>query len=1028
MPRTLQIVLTSNQEKRETRIDGEDDFTDELKKKAAAYAVEKTAKNTYPLTSQYSETTKRNTENTPPLESADKNGQKTFVSSTGDVGKSQLETASNSNLFNFKVVKGKQAKVEMNSYTGQELLNELNNSLNSSNQTNSLLAKEAERVVFENNGGYNETITYTKEKGSQKSDRNFVLGKTQFSKPGVFPGRKYPSITEDDIAKKSTLSIKDLTKLGTLMMLEASGESFIPDPTDPAFEVAAELSATAPAIARTFGGKVSTSRFGAISAIKRVKKDYKETNNTTFISSEKLSYGNTNSSLAMFDGLTSVSSITTTLLLIGTVSVSILGISAIINGIKEPEITSISNQPPNDRKKFLGSWRGKDNQHLSTFLKVININLPPVTHKPAVALRKGLEVFFGQTAGLGNTAAQAAGNVAAGIAATVPQIHGYYSTVLRAITRSLLALGYRVGDIAADQNSTVGDIRQAADPLVLIKKLNSSPLMAFIHILLLIGDKALTQEENKILYGGDDSTSDFISSIDSIKETLTEIPVELRSDGQSTSQTILNPAVLIAKSRLSKAPNDGRLSIANSTARSLFYMPKDLAVGLNPESDSVRDAVATISKYNTVKREGGKIDKEILAQMEKHLESDYMPFYFQDTRTNEVVSFHAFLEGITEDLTADYTESEGFGRLGKTYSYKNTYRNIGFSFTLLATSDEDFDVMWYKINRLAMLLYPQWSEGRRVTYQGRSFIQPFSQVIAASPMVRLRLGDLWKTNYNKVSVARLFGLGTSSFNMGTGQQQQQRLIDARINTELSADHSLYTPGEIVAFHGTNSHYPWVDGSNNVIGSTPVINSITVRIVADVPNQPSFKIVEYQYPQPGVQTRPRFKVPASELQRIPAEVRRRLGAQSSQQTNTETDKQQFDSESAVREFFSVENNPILRSFDSAMGTGIAGFVKSMRMGYNHDKLWATHKLNSRAPMMVKIDMEFALIHDLQPGLSSDGFMSAPIWNVGGVMKNLTGDQNTGEQFAANRSALAGINSSTQRIDSQIASTVRTIGGR
>jgi hypothetical protein len=42
-------------------------------------------------------------------------------------------------------------------------------------------------------------------------------------------------------------------------------------------------------------------------------------------------------------------------------------------------------------------------------------------------------------------------------------------------------------------------------------------------------------------------------------------------------------------------------------------------------------------------------------------------------------------------------------------------------------------------------------------------IQPFSQVISASPLVRLRVGDVIQSNYNDASLRSLFGVGTEKY-------------------------------------------------------------------------------------------------------------------------------------------------------------------------------------------------------------------------------------------------------------------------
>ena len=54
----------------------------------------------------------------------------------------------------------------------------------------------------------------------------------------------------------------------------------------------------------------------------------------------------------------------------------------------------------------------------------------------------------------------------------------------------------------------------------------------------------------------------------------------------------------------------------------------------------------------------------------------------------------------------------------------------------------------------------------------QKFIQPFSQIPTASPMIRLRVGDVIKSNYSKFGLARLFGLGqgAEAFNIQEAAQ------------------------------------------------------------------------------------------------------------------------------------------------------------------------------------------------------------------------------------------------------------------
>jgi hypothetical protein len=93
--------------------------------------------------------------------------------------------------------------------------------------------------------------------------------------------------------------------------------------------------------------------------------------------------------------------------------------------------------------------------------------------------------------------------------------------------------------------------------------------------------------------------------------------------------------------------------------------------------------------------------------------------------------------------------------------YKGTTRTVSVGFTLVSTSREDYDMMWYKINKLTTLFYPQWTQGTKVVSGDNVFTQPFSQVLGASPIVRMRVGDVIKSNYSKFNLSRIFGMGDS---------------------------------------------------------------------------------------------------------------------------------------------------------------------------------------------------------------------------------------------------------------------------
>tara|TARA_B100002019_G_scaffold124552_1_gene107334 strand:+ start:46469 stop:49954 length:3486 start_codon:yes stop_codon:yes gene_type:complete len=154
-----------------------------------------------------------------------------------------------------------------------------------------------------------------------------------------------------------------------------------------------------------------------------------------------------------------------------------------------------------------------------------------------------------------------------------------------------------------------------------------------------------------------------------------------------------------------------------------------------------------------------KLTNAQAAQVEAVLEQEYMPFYIKDMRTNEIISFHAFLDTLSDGFTATYGSTTGLGRIEPVKTYESSSRSIGVSFTMIAFSKEDMDMLYWKLNKLVTLMYPQFSKGTQLINGEDKFYMPFSQIQTASPMVRMRIGDILTNNYSNASAARLIGVG-----------------------------------------------------------------------------------------------------------------------------------------------------------------------------------------------------------------------------------------------------------------------------
>jgi hypothetical protein len=81
-----------------------------------------------------------------------------------------------------------------------------------------------------------------------------------------------------------------------------------------------------------------------------------------------------------------------------------------------------------------------------------------------------------------------------------------------------------------------------------------------------------------------------------------------------------------------------------------------------------------------------------------------------------------------------------------------------------------------------------------------------------------------------------------------------------------------------------------------------------------------------------------------------------------------------------EFLDPEKNAVVKSFKSAGGKGLAGFIDSLNFDWYDKVLWDTD-VGNKAPMMCKVTLSFSPIHDISPGLDSQGYNRAPVYPVG-----------------------------------------------
>lgn len=860
-----------------------------------------------------------------------------------------------------------------------------------------------------------------------------------------------------------TLTIEQLQNLGCQILLESSGEVYIPeDPSDIAQALAARASTAAvPGLAR-LGFRVDANRFSAAQVIRsNVDEDIvKPSVDTELDSNARPSFGSFNNQFVPFAAISSgfSSVIVGTLLSITFSEIFILLADLLKNelGFKNsvPLAPIGANEQPENssnqfRRRRLGSYVPKELNDEQGNLEEFGYALAGLSNIDLLietqfdykdALQAGVKVFFG----IDNSDFLPG---VAGTATRIAETPGYYIGILRSLVRSVLdPLESIVGGVAGlaggagptaltrgptDVNPIIGPDSDPTNLIGIVNVVKESKFLKFMNVLAAIGDLALKTDGNRLQ-----------STIDSIQDTI-ENPLFNQIDGEPGQ--IVNPAALHKKSRLSDQVVDGNhkggLAWASNTARSMFLVNSKLlnAQDLYAPNLPGWNSVAASNK-NTKTRTTRRFTQTEVNLMERELDAYYVPFYFHDLRTNEIVNFHAFLDTVSDTYDVEYNDSDGYGRIGKVHTYKNTNRTIQLAFKVVSTNPNDFSEMWYKINKLTMMVFPQYTLGRSISFNSQKFIQPFSQIPAASPMIRLRVGDLIKSNFSDFDLARMFGVGSENFQLS----EQAREVDAGRRAQIQqAVRQVRSEHENYNFQ-QGDFFIWAD-SVEQIGSTAE-RSNSSRIVQKVETEENRRAItadrrrrrgrlrrdRRRPPDIPVGSRARVEDASRANERIytvrfvpplpgseggdsylvdfsgqePGKVRpdpisvldtARSRAAAGQQSTADDPFADLNNENIVKDFFAAsdsevqgnltsQGNPIVKSFESTRGQGLAGFIKNIAFNWD-GALWETEGLNNRAPKWCTINITFAPVFDINPGLDVNGNMIGAPFNVGSILQQV-----------------------------------------
>jgi len=521
-----------------------------------------------------------------------------------------------------------------------------------------------------------------------------------------------------------------------------------------------------------------------------------------------------------------------------------------------------------------------------------------------------------------------------------PTSRQYYMTIIRELNRNTVALGSRIADgggVAAAGAAALSVIGIGSAPSVF-----DSKLFKFVNTLAQIGDLAYTQAAAIEARGTDIETS---TSYAYTEESGFNI---------SAATTGVNTlATGFAARRIYGDKIVGR----RGTTLGISDLPSAHLIP-NGTSQAYRSLLgghlADRMKKVVPEPETGRISSKTVRAIESVLDAEYMPFYFHDLRTNEIISFHAFLDDLTDSYTANYNGTSGYGRIENVQTYKDTKRSVGCTFHIVGMNPQDFDYMWWQINKLTTMVYPQWSQGRglEASFQGTegtakfAYTQPFSQIPTATPVIRLRVGDLIRSNYSRFNLKRLFGFEDTS----KKQKQESEIVDT-VNTQY-----VIPKGKKVAVVSTGKYeleeYAFLP--EEIVSEGKKLNDVSAEH-SDAADK--FRI---------------FYSP---------ELARDVYVDVTDDGVTSFNRS-FGTTQLADDFYDPSKNFIIRSFESTAGMGLAAVVTQLGFTWM-DGLWGVGEdgPGNRAPRSCKVQMSFEPIHDIAPGLDHEGFNRAPIYPVG-----------------------------------------------
>lgn len=804
-------------------------------------------------------------------------------------------------------------------------------------------------------------------------------------------------------ASRGNISLHDEMRKESLRVLLAATGELAKDPENPdSVVLPSPVQLGVPGVSALAGGNVEATvdtrvfRMGPNAPVLEPSDAEKLPGSSDGSSYTRYSYGNVYSYLEPFGATFSTSPTLTAAALIVVGLVALVTASAIVGLMASVEaVPSSDSLPPKGAERGtvdfgsqLSAFAGGPTAFLANYLGISN----PYVASPLgafgeyfVSAVRGFSAFVGFLSGEADGASSPSTAAALGSLASagvnIASSPGYYVAIMRSIARNLDLLGSAASSIGGSVVGTIDGLAATADAI------KHSKIFAFVNDMAKLGEIVSRENIDKVVYAA-------------------AVPPQ---------QGAVDPSRRQSRSR--NAAGSRRVAWSHSLVsdRIPTLLPKSVQVAsamfLGTTTEGTSAAMETIrSKASSIVSDVNLMDSDWVRARESELDSEYVPFYFHDLRTNDIVAFHAFLSELNDTFAPAYTTTEAYGRVDPVHVYKNTTRTIGLSFYVVATSGDDFDKVWMSINRLVNLVYPQWSRGNEVATDTFTFVQPFSQVPTASPFIRLRVGELFHSNYSRFSLARLFGLGSSTnsgqqYLLSTGELPQSSLPDTAVTVnKLAWDTALNLAQSVqrvpqpitIPIVVTSTVRSSQASSLPIVAPDPAGQSLpfganTTRVTVTRGSMGTAVAVMDVGDSRGTYVTVLLDDPITTPDLVDASyVVLHIDSVSLKPSAASTTT----ATAAVASVFSPTSDSlkgntsvssIVRSFDESAGRGLAGVITSLGFDWN-EAPWETAP-GSRAPTYCKVTMQFSPVHDIPPGLDRDGSPRSSVYPVGSLVRSL-----------------------------------------